>query len=400
MHRLIEDAMKTLAERFKQIDENALTNQKKVLDAFIANRVALRHFSPSTGYGYDDVGRDTLSKLFAEVFESEQAIVSPLIASGTHALTTALFGLLRPGDTLLCATGTPYDTLSDVIGGEGIGSLKDFGVKCVTVPLKNGTPDFDGIETAVKKVKPRVVQIQRSRGYDMRPALSVAAIDKIASMARADGAFALVDNCYGEFTETAEPHADVSVGSLIKNPGGGLAPTGGYICGTEKAIKQIEGRFTSPSIGREVGSYAASYRPFYQGLFMAPHVTAQSLKTALLFSCVFSRLGYETMPSASDPLDDIICSIKFEDKQKLVEFCKSVQRVSPVDSFAVPEPWAMPGYDDEVIMAAGAFVQGASIELSCDAPIRPPYIAYLQGGLTLEHGIIALESCLSALKTD
>lgn len=400
MHRLIRSASDDLRESFSKIDEIALFNQKKVLDAFIRNRIALRHFAPTTGYGYDDAGRDTLNKLFADVFDAEQAIVSPLMVSGTHALTVALFGLLRPGQTLLCATGTPYDTLCDVINGSGIGSLKDFGVKCETVQLKDGAPDYDKIREYIIKFKPAVVQIQRSRGYDIRPALSVEQIDKIAALARDAGAYALVDNCYGEFTETCEPNADAVIGSLIKNPGGGIAPTGGYICGSAKAIAQVEGRLTSPSIGREVGSYAADYRPFYQGLFLSPHVTAQSLKTALLFSRVFSTLGYDTMPRPNDRLDDIICSIRFGDKDKLIKFCQAVQTVSPVDSFAVPEPWAMPGYADEVIMAAGAFVQGASIELSCDAPIRPPYVAYLQGGLTFEHGILALERCLEVLGVD
>ena len=399
MHRLIKSAIAALGERFASIDDVALENQSKVLDAFIKNRIALRHFAPTTGYGYDDAGRDTLCKLFADVFGTEDAIASPLITSGTHALTIAMFGLLRPKRTLLCATGKPYDTLNDVIFGDGIGSLKDFGVKCVILPLKNGAPDIGGIWRECEKLKPDVVMIQRSRGYDMRPALSVAQINEIADIAHEFSARALVDNCYGEFVEKIEPsRADALVGSLIKNPGGGIAPTGGYICGTEKAIADIEGRLTAPSIGREVGSYAGDYRPFYQGLFLAPHVTAQSLKTAALFSHVFGALGYETLPKTGESYDDIICSIKFGDADKLIGFCRAVQSASPVDSFAAPEPWDMPGYNDKIIMAAGAFVQGASIELSCDAPIRPPYIAYLQGGLTLEHGIIALEKCLSALE--
>ncbi len=398
MHKLIEQAINNLTDSFKRVDGIALDNQKKVLDAFIKNRIALRHFTPTSGYGYDDVGRDTLNKLFADVFGTEDAIVSPLIVSGTHALTIALFGLLRPGQTLLCATGKPYDTLNDVIFGDGIGSLKDFNVSCEIVPLKGGTPDLEAIKAKIQALKPSVVAVQRSRGYDVRPALSVNQIREITEIAKSAGCFVMVDNCYGEFTETVEPSfADVLVGSLIKNPGGGIAPTGGYICGTASAIKQIEGRLTSPSIGREVGSYAGDYRLFYQGLFLAPHVTAQSIKTALLFSEVFSRLGYQTLPKSTDRVDDIICSVNFNDEQKLIDFCKTVQSVSPVDSFASPEPWDMPGYNDKVIMAAGAFVQGSSIELSCDAPIRPPYTAYFQGGLTFEHGILALEACLQAL---
>ncbi|MDE6402037.1 MAG: methionine gamma-lyase family protein, partial [Clostridiales bacterium] len=340
----------------------------------------------------------TLNKVYAEVFGTEDAIVSPLITSGTHALTIALFGLLRPNQTLLCITGKPYDTLNDVIFGEGYGSLKDFGVTCKIVPLKNGVPDINEIKTAIAQSNPAVVMIQRSRGYDMRPALSVEQINGLISLVDKSKCKILIDNCYGEFVEAAEPsQADAIVGSLIKNPGGGIAPTGGYICGSKAAVDMIEGRLTAPSIGREVGSYAGDYRLFYQGLFMAPHVTAQSVKTAMLFAQSLSALGYETMPAPNEKFYDIICSVKFNDKKKLIDFCKTIQSVSPVDSFASPEPWDMPGYNDQVIMAAGAFVQGASIELSCDAPIRVPYIAYFQGGLTFEHGIIALQKCLSAL---
>lgn len=396
--KIIDAAMKKLEKRFKETDEIAFVNQKKVLDAFTANRVALRHFNPTTGYGYDDVARDTLNKIYADVFGTEDAIVSPLITSGTHALTIALFGLLRPDQTLLCITGKPYDTLNDVIFGDGYGSLKDFGVNCKIVPLKNGAPDIPAIKAAIEETNPSVIMIQRSRGYDMRPALSVKQIDELIALADRQRSKILVDNCYGEFVETVEPsHADAIVGSLIKNPGGGIAPTGGYICGSKAAVAMIEGRLTAPSIGREVGSYAGDYRLFYQGLFMAPHVTAQSVKTAMLFSQALNELGYETMPKPDEKFYDIICSVKFGDEKKLIDFCKTVQSASPVDSFAAPEPWDMPGYSDKVIMAAGAFVQGASIELSCDAPVRPPYIAYFQGGLTLEHGIIALQKCIAAL---
>lgn len=398
MNKIIEKALKELTPQFAAIDEIALSNQRKVLDAFIKNRIALRHFAPTSGYGYDDVGRDTLCKLYACVFGTEDAIVSPSIASGTHALTVALFGLLRPGDTLLSATGDPYDTLLDVIYKDGIGSLKDFGISFEVVALRDGKPDLKAIEDRIRAIKPTVVTVQRSRGYEMRPALSVKQINDITCIAHEYNCKVLVDNCYGEFVETVEPSsADLIVGSLIKNPGGGLAPTGGYIAGTRAAISMVEGRLTSPSIGREVGSYAGDYRPFYQGLFVAPHVTAQAVKTAVLFSHVFSSLGYETLPRLGENIDDIICSVKFGDKQRLIEFCQTVQSASPVDSFALPEPWDMPGYEDQVIMAAGAFVQGASIELSCDAPIRPPYIAYIQGGITFEHGIIALEKCLNKL---
>lgn len=398
MDNRITAALNALSKSFNRVDDIALFNQKKVLNAFRQHRIALRHFAPTSGYGYDDVARDTLNKVYSTIFNTQDAIVSPLITSGTHALTIALFGLLRPGMTLLFSTGNPYDTLNDVIFGDGIGSLKDFGVKCEIVPLKNGKPDMDKIQSACRAIKPNVVMIQRSRGYEMRPALTVDTITNIVDIAHSNNAITLLDNCYGEFTETVEPSSsDAIVGSLIKNPGGGIAPTGGYICGTFDAIKQIEGRLTAPSIGREVGSYAADYRPFYQGLFLAPHTVAQSIKTAMLFSKVLSDCGYDTMPNASEPFDDIICSIRFGDKEKLIKFCQAVQYASPIDSFVTPEPWDMPGYNDQVIMAAGAFVQGSSIELSCDAPIRPPYVAYLQGGLTFEHGIIALEECLKAL---
>lgn len=396
--KLIDTAIEKLSDQFKAVDEIAFVNQQKVLNAFINNRVALRHFNPTTGYGYDDVARDTLNKIYAEVFGTEDAIVSPLITSGTHALTIALFGLLRPNQTLLCITGKPYDTLNDVIFGEGYGSLKDFGVRCKIVPLKDGAPDIPAIKAAIKRENPSVVMIQRSRGYDMRPALSVEQINELIALADRQKSKILLDNCYGEFVQATEPsQADAIVGSLIKNVGGGIAPTGGYICGSRAAINMIEGRLTAPSIGREVGSYAGDYRLFYQGLFMAPHVTAQSVKTAMLFSQVLFALGYETMPKPNEKFFDIICSVKFGDENKLIDFCKTIQSASPVDSFAAPEPWDMPGYNDKVIMAAGAFVQGASIELSCDAPIRPPYIAYFQGGLTLEHGIIALRKCVAAL---
>lgn len=396
--KLIDTAIEKLSDQFKAVDEIAFVNQQKVLNAFINNRVALRHFNPTTGYGYDDVARDTLNKIYAEVFGTEDAIVSPLITSGTHALTIALFGLLRPNQTLLCITGKPYDTLNDVIFGEGYGSLKDFGVRCKIVPLKDGAPDIPAIKAAIRDENPSVVMIQRSRGYDMRPALSVEQINELIALADRQKSKILLDNCYGEFVQATEPsQADAIVGSLIKNVGGGIAPTGGYICGSRAAINIIEGRLTAPSIGREVGSYAGDYRLFYQGLFMAPHVTAQSVKTAMLFSQVLSALGYETMPKPNEKFFDIICSVKFGDENKLIDFCKTIQSASPVDSFAAPEPWDMPGYNDKVIMAAGAFVQGASIELSCDAPIRPPYIAYFQGGLTLEHGIIALRKCVAAL---
>ncbi len=387
--------------QFARIDETAYKNQKKVLDAFRTHKIALRHFAPTSGYGYDDVGRDTLNALYADVLDAEKAVVSPLIASGTHALTVALFAVLRPGDTMLSVTGEPYDTLHDVIDGKGIGSLREFGIRFESVDLKNGRIDSDAVKAAVKKLNPQWIFIQRSRGYNWRDALSIDEIaGAIADIRRYADCPVMVDNCYGEFVETVEPcavGADLVAGSLIKNIGGGLAPTGGYVAGKAAYVDQAAYRLIAPGIGTEVGSYAAGYRLFYQGLFLAPHITAQAIKTSVLFGAAFSSLGYETMPEPDTDCKDIIRSIRFRTPEEVIAFCQAVQYSSPVDSFAVPEPWDMPGYDAPVIMAAGAFVQGASIELSADSPIRPPYVAYLQGGLTYEHGKIALAECLARI---
>ncbi|MBQ7224512.1 MAG: methionine gamma-lyase family protein [Clostridia bacterium] len=397
---IIKQAELDLAERFNEIDEIALYNQNKVLNAFKLNRIALRHFAGTSGYGYDDTGRDTLCQLFSDVFHTESAIVSPLIANGTHAISTVLFGLLRPGDLMLAITGNPYDTLMDVIGGEKIGSLKDFGVNFDKIELNHvGKIDIDLAVNTIKEKKPAVIFIQRSRGYSWRSALSVSEIgEAIREIKKVSSAPVVIDNCYGEFTDTIEPTdvgADVIVGSLIKNPGGGLAQTGGYVAGKKKYIDLIAGRLTAPGIGMEVGSYAYGYQYYYQGFFIAPHVVAQALKASALFSRVFSQLGYETLPYFDEKQNDIITSIKFKNKEELISFCQTVQIYSPVDSHVVPEPWDMPGYHHQVIMAAGAFVQGASIELSADAPIKEPYIAYFQGALTYEHARIVLENILN-----
>lgn len=400
MNELIKTHIEKCSARFAEIDAAALHNQKKVLDAFRKNRVALRHFNGTSGYGYDDEGRDNLARVFADVFHTEKAIVSPLLTSGTHAITVALFGLVKSGDVILSITGNPYDTLHGVINGAN-GSLADYGVKFYIVPLSDGKIDCDKVTEAIKKYCPSVIYIQRSRGYEWRDAFSTEDIFKAVQCVRSvTDACIAVDNCYGEFVETSEPTdagADIVIGSLIKNPGGSIAPTGGYIAGKAKYIDKIAGRLTAPTVGTEVGSYAAGYRTFYQGLFLAPHVVAQSLKTAVLFSSVLGSLGYDVKPLPDEKFYDIVCSIRFGEKQKLIDFVQAIQYVSPVDSYVTPEPWAMPGYDDEVIMAAGCFVQGASIELSCDGPVRPPYIAYLQGGITFEHGIIALEKVLENL---
>lgn len=400
---LINQCEKELSETFQKVQDTALFNQEKVLNAFQNNRIALRHFAPTSGYGYDDIGRDTLCSLFADVFHTEKAIVSPLIANGTHALTLALFGILRPNDTLLYISGAPYDTLENVISGTDIGSLKDFGVSFAQTNLKaDGTFDKDAIRDSIIKYQPKMIAIQRSRGYSWRNALKINDFEDIISYVKniKPDVIVMVDNCYGEFVDTLEPSdvgADVVVGSLIKNPGGGLAPTGGYIAGKEKFVDLIAGKLTAPGIGMEVGSYLSTYQYFYQGLFIAPHVVSQAIKASLLFSAVFSKLGYNVLPKPNEIGSDIICSIQFNKADELIKFCQTIQACSPIDSYVTPEPWDMPGYNHKVIMAAGTFVQGASIEMSADSPIKEPFIAYFQGSLTYEHAKLALIKCLKML---
>ena len=395
-----------LREVFGRIDRNEEVCTRRVLAAFQKQQVAYRHFAPTTGYGYDDVGRDTLERIFADLFGTEAAIVRPQIASGTHAISLCLFGLTLPGDEILSATGMPYDTLEGIIGWDEkqtpVGSLKEMGVSYRQVELTaQGEIDVDAVERAITP-KTRLVIAQRSRGYAWRPSLMPEAFQSLADMlhTRHPGVRLMVDNCYGEFVCEREPShygADVCVGSLIKNPGGGLAPTGGYIAGRADAIERISYRLTAPGIGLEVGSYAASYQPFYQGLFMAPHTVAQALKTACLAAQVFEDLGMVTTPPAASKRADIIQAIQMKTPERLVAFCQGIQMASPIDSMALPEPWDMPGYQDQVVMAAGTFVSGASIELSADAPMREPYTAYLQGGLTYAHGRIALGQALQRM---
>lgn len=399
---LIKKCEEKLSEKFEIIDNIAYFNQVKVLNAFSELKVAVRHFNGTTGYGYDDEGRDTLGKLYAKAFGAESGIVSPHLLSGTHALTVALFGLLRPNDTLLCISGMPYDTIRGVIFGENNGSLKDFGVKFDYCELKNGEFDREAIKCKLSD-SVKIVYIQRSRGYELRDALSCGQIGEICNFIRNSGfcGCIFVDNCYGEFVEKKEPTevgADLIVGSLIKNAGGGLAPTGGYICGKDRYIDLIGKRLTAPSIGLEVGSFAEGYRYFYQGLFMAPHTVAQALKTSLLIGMAMGELGYKNYPSLDKMPYDITRAIEFDSAENMVNFIREVQYASPVDSYVTCEPWDMPGYDDKVIMAAGTFVSGASIELSADGPVKPPYIAYFQGGLTYEHGKYALERILNKLR--
>ena len=392
----------SLAKSFKLVDETAFANFKRIHAAFQNNRVALRHFAGTTGYGYDDAGRETLCKIFAEIFGCEKAIFSPNIVSGTHAISIALFGILRPGDTLLSISGDIYDTLQSVVCGENIGSLKDFGVNFEQIELRENNFDVQAIENTLKSKKIKMVIIQRSRGYCSRAPLTIAQISEICAKIKSlsPGTIVFVDNCYGEFVDTKEPThvgADLIAGSLIKNPGGGLAPTGGYIAGKEYLINLAAGRLTAPSIGTEVGSYQSGYQYFYQGLYQAPHTVAQAIKGGMLFSYALSELGLNTLPKAKEPFHDIICSVVFKNAEQLIEFCQTIQYASPVDSYATPMPWDMPGYNEQVIMAAGCFVQGASIELSCDSPIKAPYTAYLQGGLSYEHAKLALAFCIEKL---
>lgn len=400
--KIIEIAEEKCQKQFSEVDKIALFNQEKVLKAFQKNEVQARHFNGTTGYGYDDIGRDTLARVFADVFNTEDAIVSPNIMSGTHALTLMLFGILRPNDTFLSIAGNLYDTLYNVIYGENQGSLSDFGIKFDKVDLKNNDFDYENIFKKIDELKPKMVIIQRSRGYSWRDALSMQQITDAVTQLKAKypKLIIAVDNCYGEFVDYFEPTsvgADVIIGSLIKNAGGGIAPTGAYIAGKTDIIKQISYRFTAPSIGTEIGSSLQGYLPYYQGIFLAPITVKNAIKGSILFGQVYADLGYETCPKPNAKCCDIIRSIKFNTEDELVEFIRAIQAASPIDSNVVPYPWDMPGYNDKVIMAAGAFVQGSSIELSADSPIKEPYIAYLQGALTYEHAKIAVKQTLQYL---
>lgn len=388
-----------LREQFERIDAIAAKNTERVLAAFRNNRVSDTYFAGTSGYGYDDRGREMLDRIYAEVFGAEAGLVRLGFVNGTHAIGSALFGATRPGTGLISLTGAPYDTLRGVIGisEKGHGSLADYGVGYSEIALTSGgLPDYDAIRAALGDGgEVSAVLIQRSRGYSERPALSCAECGRLAELAHEllPGVNVVVDNCYGEFVEEAEPTAlgaDLAAGSLIKNPGGGLAPAGGYIVGRADLVEAASYRLTVPGIGGECGPTLGQSRLLYQGLFMAPHTVAQALKTACLCAGVLERLGYETAPSAFELRRDIIQMIRFGEPEALKAFCRGIQKGAPVDSFVTPEPWAMPGYDCEVIMAAGAFVQGSSIELSADGPLRPPYAAYMQGGLTYESGRLGI----------
>lgn len=398
-----EKTEKTLEERFKKLDQVAEYNQLKVLNAFRSHRVSEAHFVPTTGYGSDDLGRDTLEEVYAEIFGAESALVRAQLVSGTHALSTALSGNLRPGDELLYISGGPYDTLEGVIGiRKERGCLFEYGVTYNQVELLDGGEfDFDKIKAAINN-KTKIVAIQRSRGYSTRPTLSVEKIGKAIEFVKSINPklICMVDNCYGEFVEEIEPTqvgADMIVGSLIKNPGGGLAPIGGYIAGTYECVENAACRLTAPGLGKELGANLGVNRSFYQGLFLAPTVVASSLKSAIFASCIYENLGYETFPGSSEERYDIIQSINLLEPKALCAFCEGIQKAAPIDSFVTPVPSDMPGYESKVIMAAGAFISGASIELSADAPMREPYTVFFQGGLTFQHGKIGVLYSLQKL---
>lgn len=388
---LISEAEAELRPVFEDIDRISERRTRDIIDSFRKHNMSEACLYPTSGYGYGDRGRETLDLVYADVFGTEAACVRHSIANGTHALTIGLFGLLRTGDKMLSVTGAPYDTLEEVIGkrGEvGVGSLRDYGIEYDEIDLADGKIDYDSLEKALAESENiKVVYAQRSRGYSTRRALTVAQLDELADFVHArSNAYVVVDNCYGEFTEMTEPKADLFIGSLIKNPGGGLAMSGGYFAGTKRAVELASYRMTSPGIGGEVGATIGQNRHMIQGFFMAPHTVAASKKTAALAAYVFERLGYEVSPRWNEKRSDIIETVKFGFAEGLCAFCRGIQYGSPIDSYVTPEPWDMPGYADPVIMAAGTFVSGASIELSADGPIREPYIAYLQGGLTYESG--------------
>lgn len=392
-----------LQDRFKEFDEKAEYNQLKVIKAMQEARVSDVHFSASSGYGYNDLGRDTLEEVYAKVFNTEAALVRPQITCGTHALALALASNLRPGDELLSVSGKPYDTLEEVIGiRPSVGSLKEFGVTYSQVDLlPDGSFDKEGIKKAINP-KTKLIAIQRSKGYLPRRTLSPYEIGDVINFIKEINPelIVMVDNCYGEFVEYDEPSdfgADMTVGSLIKNPGGGLAPIGGYIVGTKECIEQASYRLTAPGLGREVGATLGVTQSFFQGLFLAPTVVSGALKGAVFAANIYEKLGFKVVPDGSEPRYDIIQAIEFGRPEGVIEFCKGIQAAAPVDSFVTPEPWAMPGYDSDVIMAAGAFIQGSSIELSADGPIKPPYAVYFQGGLTWYHAKLGIINSLQKL---
>ncbi len=405
VYELAGRAQAKLAGRFQEIDLVAEKNTRKVMEAFQNNRVSDACFAGTTGYGYDDLGREVLDKIYAEIFHTEAALVRLQFVNGTHALTAAMFALAKPGEKILAVTGTPYDTLRTAIGisGDAFGSLKFYGIEYGQVDLtENGEPDYVAIADAVRDPKVAGVMIQRSRGYEDRKALSVAEIGKIVDTVKAvnPAVHVMVDNCYGEFIDGIEPTdvgADLIAGSLIKNLGGGIAPTGAYVAGKQELVERAAMRLTTPGIGGECGSTLGNNRLLFQGLFLSPHVVAQALKTACFCAAMMEEIGIESSPSALEERSDIIQMVKLGTPENMKRFCLGIQAGAPVDSYVTPEPWEMPGYDCPVIMAAGSFIQGSSIELSADGPIREPYIVYMQGGLTYESGKLGIMMAVSAI---
>ena len=399
----INDCEKDCLSKFQEIEAIEFHNQLKVLNAFNKNHIQAYHFIGSSGYGHNDIGKQKISSIFKDIFNTEDAFVSPLISCGTEAISQTLFGILRPNDCMLSISGTPYDTLKQVIWGvegKNVGSLKDYNIAYYEVPLVGNDFNEPEIVKAILKYNPKIVYIQRSRGYSLRNALSIKQIEDILKVVKKyTKAYVVVDNCYGEFTEEKEPTdvgADLVVGSLLKNMGGGIAPTGGYIAGKQELIELISYKLTSPALGVDTGSYEAGYKSFFQGVFVSPHVVAQAKKLVVLASVALSKLGYETVPKLTDTLADIVCCIKFNDKDKLINFTRAIQQASAIDSDSVLEAGEMDGYEDLIIMASGSFNQGSSIELSCDGPMREPYAGYLQGCLSYQHGKIGL---INAIKT-
>lgn len=403
VYTFCETIWETLSDRFHQIDLISEENQLKVLSAMQSNHVSEACMLGTTGYGYNDLGRDTLEKVYASIFHTEDALVRPQITCGTHALALALMSNLRPGDELLSPVGKPYDTLEEVIGiRPSMGSLKEYGITYAQVDLlEDGSFDWEGIKSAIND-RTKLITIQRSKGYATRPTLSVEWIGQLIQFVKEikPDVICMVDNCYGEFVETIEPTdvgADMVVGSLIKNPGGGLAPIGGYIAGKKECVENAAYRLTSPGLGKEVGASLGILKDFYQGIFLAPSVTANALKGAIFAANIYERLGFSVIPNGSEPRYDIIQAVSFGKPEGLIAFCEGIQSAAPVDSFVTPEPWDMPGYDSQVIMAAGAFVSGSSIELSADGPLKDPYAVYFQGGLTWQHAKFGIMKSVQAL---
>ena len=400
----IKQVETTIKPIFEEIDKTCEKNSKKVLEAFQKNNVSEMHFNSTTGYGYGDIGRETIEKIFAEVLGAEDALVRAQFISGTHALTVCLFGILRPGDTVLSINGKPYDTLDSVIGiEENASSLKAYGIKYEQIDLIGDEFNYEAIQQRLEKKQVKLVIMQRSRGYALRKSLSLENIEKVVKVIRSVNSDAIImcDNCYGEFVDIKEPTSlgvDVIVGWLIKNLGGGIAPNGGYIAGKKELVELCSQRLTAPGLGKEVGPTLGMNKYFLQGLFFSPSVVASSLKTAVFASCMLENLGYKVEPRYNDKRSDIVQTIQFREEEPLIKFCQGIQMGSPVDSNSIPEPWEMPGYTDKIIMAAGAFTSGSSIELSCDAPIRPPYVAFLQGGLTYPYGKLGVIRAIENLK--